>query len=81
MDFLLICGLVNNEINISDHSVLSNKMISELERIRKGVIVDYLRHYLGICLQELRKTTKKKNTCQDSSCHGEVHTQVLPRYT
>jgi hypothetical protein len=34
------------------------KMMNEWERTRKGAVWPNLKHYLGICLEELEKTTK-----------------------
>jgi hypothetical protein len=38
MGLLLICGLVNNAINISEHMVSSEKMINELGSIGKVAV-------------------------------------------
>jgi hypothetical protein len=55
------CGverLFYDPFSILDYIVFSGRMIDELERIWKDVVMAQLRHYSGICLEGLRKTTK-----------------------
>jgi hypothetical protein len=50
----------------------------EWERIWKEAVVAKSRHYPGICLQGLTKTTK--NTGQDSWVHGQDSNWAPPEY-
>jgi hypothetical protein len=52
----------------SSIEITQHQMIDELERLWKEIVMAYLRHYPGICLEGLRKKTK--NLTQDSRCLG-----------
>jgi hypothetical protein len=49
------------------------QMNDELEMFWKEVVMAQLRHYPGICLERLRKTTESLS--QDKEVPAEIHTE------
>jgi hypothetical protein len=59
------CG-VFNDIGLERPHNIACRMTDKLERIWKEAVMVLSRHYPGICLEGLRKTTKNLN--QDHLC-------------
>lgn len=50
----------------------------ELERVMMEAVVAYSRYYAGICLEALRKATKKKTSGKEADIQAEIRNGNLP---